>query len=197
MYVKYRSRSVVPFRQEGKVPMAGGREYDGAKLKELVLLLSERSASDEGFGMVKLNKLLYRADFEAFRLLGQSITGETYEKQEYGPVARSLPRALDELAGRHYVRWEHPQRGEYIRDVPAAKEKADETLFSSDELVVIDAALRELAPHGAKSVSEWSHETSVGWRTKKIGEEIPYSSAMLSIRPLTQAAERALVARFS
>ena len=39
--------------------------------------------------MVKLNKLLYRADFEAFRLLGHPITGETYEKQEFGPVARS------------------------------------------------------------------------------------------------------------
>jgi len=63
-----------------------------------VLYLSQRSADDPGFGMVKLNKLLYRADFEAYRLLGHSITGAVYEKQDFGPVARPLPIALDELA---------------------------------------------------------------------------------------------------
>ncbi len=177
--------------------MAGSTTYNGAKFKELVLLLSERSREDEGFGMVKLNKLLYRADFEAYRLLGRSITGETYEKQEYGPVARSLPIALDALAGRHYIEWEHPARGAYTRDVPAARQKADETLFDVSELEIIERTLAELAHHGGKSVSRWSHETSVGWRVKEIGEEIPYSSALLSIRPLSPRAKAELERRVS
>lgn len=177
--------------------MAGGTDYNGGKFKELVLMFSERSREDEGFGMVKLNKLLYRADFEAFRLLGQSITGETYEKQEYGPVARSLPIALDALAGRHYIEWEHPKRGDFTRDVPAAREKADETLFDAAEIVIIDRTLEELAHHGGKSVSEWSHETSAGWRVKKIGEAIPYSSAIINLEPLSDTAKQAVRERLA
>ena len=40
---------------------------------------------------VKLNKLMYRADFESFRLLGRSMTGATYIKGEYGPMVKDLP----------------------------------------------------------------------------------------------------------
>lgn len=170
--------------------MAGGRELDRARFKELVVYLANASADDEGFGMVKLNKLLYRSDFEAYRVLGSSITGETYEKQEYGPVARDLPIALDELGKDQRIAWQHVAAGPYVRDVPAPKEQeaADLTLFTKDELEIVRRALDELAEHGGKSVSEWSHETSAGWRVKQIGEEIPYSSAMINLRPLSREA---------
>ncbi|TML66356.1 MAG: DUF4065 domain-containing protein, partial [Actinobacteria bacterium] len=146
--------------------MAGRREFDGAKFKELVLLLAEESAArgDEGFGIVKLNKLLYRADFEAFRLLGQSITGATYERQDYGPVARELPRALDQLGQAGYLTWQHVPAGPYTRDVPEAREGADRTLFPEGERQIIETTLNELAPYGGKAVSRWSHEESAGWR---------------------------------
>src|SRR5919109_351200 len=74
-------------RQPGRIQVSSGREYSEGRLKELVLYLACASeTADPGFGMVKLNKLLYRADFEAFRRLGHSLTGETYQKQAYGPV---------------------------------------------------------------------------------------------------------------
>jgi hypothetical protein len=175
--------------------VAGGRDYDGAKFKELVLFLSLASADDEGFGMVKLNKLLFRADFEAYRLLGQAITGETYEKQEYGPVARSLPRALDELASRAYIVWQHVARGPYTRDVPAATEPPDVSLFSHREMEIVKTALHELSAHGGRSSSEWSHEVSAGWRVKGIGDAIPYSSSVINMRPLSARKRRQLHAR--
>lgn len=165
--------------------MAGRAQFNSAKLKELVLYLAEASANDEGFGMVKLNKLLFRADFEAFRLLGHSITGATYEKQEYGPVARELPLALDELAAKGHIIWRRVESGPYQRKVPTAIERSDQTLFTHTEREVIQSALSELASHGGKSVSEWSHETSAGWRAKRIGEEIPYSSAAINLKPLS------------
>ena len=165
--------------------MAGGRDFDRSKFKELVLHLSQRSQDDEGFGMVKLNKLLFWADFEAFRLLGRSITGETYEKQEYGPVARDLPLVLDELAQSGYVIWQHPSRGPYVRDVPAAAEEPDLAQFSADELRIIERALDELAAHGGKTASEWSHEQSAGWNvTPAIGEAISYETAFVSTEPI-------------
>ena len=75
------------------------QSFDRGKFKEMILYFSMRceESKDAGIGMVKLNKLLYRADFEAYRTLGSSITGETYERQEFGPVARDLLIVLDEL----------------------------------------------------------------------------------------------------
>jgi hypothetical protein len=166
--------------------VAGRREFDGAKFKELVLLLSEDSltAGDEGFGMVKLNKLLYRADFEAFRLLGRSITGATYERQDYGPVARELPLALDELGRAGYLTWQHVPAGPYIRNIPEAREPADRTLFTDDERAIIGTTLQELAPMGGAAVSRWSHEESAGWRVNPNGAEITYESGLIDVEPL-------------
>lgn len=167
-------------------------EFNRGKFKELVLYLSQASSEDEGFGMVKLNKLLYRADFEGFRLLGTPITGETYVKQEYGPVAADLPIILDELAASGYIIWEHPERGPFKRDVPSAAAKPDMKAFTEPELEIINRTLDELSAHGGKSVSEWSHETSVGWQVMQLTEPIPYETALLSLEPLEEGVLSAL-----
>ena len=167
--------------------------FDRGKFKELVVYLSAASerAADDGFGMVKLNKLLYRADFEAYRLLGHSITGETYEKQEFGPVARDLPIVLDELGAAGRLRWEHIPRGSHTRNVPRITEDpdaiADMSCFSPDEREVIENTLRELAVYGGKDVSEWSHEDSVGWKAvPEYGQAIDYASAVISTEPFSE-----------
>ena len=119
--------------------MAGGMEFDRQKLKELVLHLAQASAAadDQGFGMVKLNKLLYRADFEGFRLLGRSITGERYMKQEFGPVAYDLLIVLDDLAAEGRMTWRLLQAGPYTRKVPTARGREDDqpdmALFAAAE----------------------------------------------------------------
>jgi hypothetical protein len=169
--------------------VAGGREFDRAKFKELVLYFSQESlrAGDEGFGMVKLNKLLYRADFEAFRLLGRSITGETYEKQEFGPVARDLPIVLDELGDRGYLVWQNIASGPYTRKVPEAREEPDLTLFPDDELAVIRKALNDLAVYGGRSASEWSHMESAGWNVaREYGDRIAYETTFISTAPIPE-----------
>lgn len=171
--------------------MVGAMQFNRGKFKELIVYLSASAeqAKDEGFGMVKLNKLLYRADFEAYRLLGRPITGETYEKQEYGPVARDLPIVLDELAAAGRLRWQFIPRGPHERKVPTLTDDpdaaADTSQFSDAERQVIDNTLRELAVHGGKSASEWSHQESAGWQmAREYGDVIDYSTAVISTDPI-------------
>lgn len=160
---------------------------DRGKFKELILYFAQRSEQlgDDGFGMVKLNKLLYRADFEAFRLLGRSITGETYERQDYGPVARDLPIALDELAASGRLTWQRIPAGPHMRTVPRAGQTdevaPDPRAFGADQLKVIERTLEELATYGGKAVSEWSHEQSAGWNVaRENGNAIEYHTALIS-----------------
>jgi hypothetical protein len=171
--------------------VAGGTEFNRGKFKELVVYLSEvaEREGDEGFGMVKLNKLLYRADFEAYRLLGRSITGETYEKQEFGPVARNLLIALDELAASGRLYWQQVPRGPHTSKVPTIPKDestgADTSQFSETEREIIDHTLQELATYGGKSVSTWSHRQSAGWNmVPQIGQEIEYSTAFTRTEPI-------------
>ena len=171
--------------------MAGGIDFNRGKLKELVLFFAQESerASDEGFGMVKLNKLLYRADFEAYRRRGRSMTGETYEKQEFGPVARDLLRVLDELAAAGRLRWQTIPRGDNTRKVPGLTDdfeaQPDLSLFDAEERQIIAETLEELSPHGGRSASEWSHEQSAGWNVAaEYGDAIEYATTFVSTAPV-------------
>lgn len=173
--------------------MAGNREYDGGKFKELVLLLAWRSKDDPLMSRVKLNKLLYRADFESFRLYGESLTGASYIRGEFGPMASELPRAEVELGRSGLLGWEIREAGPYEQKVPRALAEPDETKFSERDLEVVDRALAELQMHGGKGASDWSHEQSAGWRVRKNGKEIPYASAYVSTQPLSdEQMERAM-----
>lgn len=172
--------------------MTEAMQLNRGKLKELIVYLCAASEQDDGFGMVKLNKLLYRADFESYRLLGHSLTGEIYEKQEFGPVARDLPIVLDELAAAGRLRWQTIPRGPHPRKVPGLTDDptavADISIFSTSEREIIETTLRELAIHGGKSASDWSHEESAGWNmAREYGHVIDYATAIVSSRPVPAA----------
>jgi Protein of unknown function (DUF4065) len=159
--------------------MAGGREFSSSRFKELVLLLAWRSKDDPLMSRVKLNKLLYQSDFEAFRLLGRSITGATYVRGEFGPMAAELPWAEERLGERGYLSYRTQESGPYPQKVPVAHEGADEAQFSDEELEIARRAVAELADYGGKAASEWSHEESAGWRLRENDEVITYESGLI------------------
>lgn len=177
--------------------MAGGTEFNSGKFKELVLLLAARSKNDPQMSRVKLNKLLYRSDFEAFRLLGRSITGATYIRGEHGPMAKQLPLAEKELGRNGLLSWKTEAAGPYERKIPTTEQGVDEKQFTTGEIAIVDATVAELAGLGGRGAREWSHETAVGWRVREDGDEIPYSSALLSLRELDDVALEALEQRLS
>jgi Protein of unknown function (DUF4065) len=65
-------------------------EYDAAKFEELLLYVTERTQDDPACGDMKLNKLLYFADFLAFEKLGHAISGAPYQRLPWGPAPRYL-----------------------------------------------------------------------------------------------------------
>lgn len=172
--------------------MAGGIEFNGSKFKELVLLFAARSADDPLMSRVKLNKLLYRADFEAFRVLGSSISGATYMRGEHGPMAAELPVTEEELGRRGYLSWRLEEAGPHTQKVPVAEESPDESLFSPQELAIIEGTLNELTDLGGKGAREWSHRNSAGWNLVDDEAPIPYETAFVSMeRPAESLFRRA------
>src|SRR6266850_1320842 len=60
------------------------------KLREAIIFIAGRSASDPGFGAVKLNKILFKADLRSFVQYGRPVTGVEYQALKNGPAPRRL-----------------------------------------------------------------------------------------------------------
>ncbi len=158
--------------------------YDKAKFRELVLYVAEKSADDPHFGAVKLNKLLFYADFASYQNTGEPITGSRYQKLEFGPAPRPLLPVLKELEEEGRCQTVHSRLdSRQKRVIPTGD--VDLGLFSQDEIALIDDVVEAFRGHNASQVSALSHRF-IGWEVAEIGEDIGYQTALVADpRPLT------------
>ena len=165
-------------------------DFDLERFKELIVYIVERAELDPSFGAVKLNKILYYSDFDAYRLLGEPITGATYRKLQAGPAPKELLFARDELIEEGRVR---PESRRYFNRVQkrlslAEGVTSDIEMFSPDERAIIDSVIDFLRPMSARQASDYSHREP-GWVLAADGDVIPYESAFLSADPIDQETE--------
>lgn len=155
------------------------------KFKEAILYVAQECESDSTFAAVKLNKILYFADFRAHRDLGRPITGVAYQHLREGPAPRPLLPAKRELIDEGRVTEETKPIGSYIQKRVIAKSAADLTLFTPGEIDIIKDVIQELWGKSAKEVTDMSHD-EWGWRLTEDGDTIPYRTAWFSPQPLSQ-----------
>src|SRR5579871_3294210 len=151
------------------------------KFRELILLICQRSADDEGFGAIKLNKLLFYCDFWAYAKFGQPITGQDYQKLRLGPAPRRLLPIQNQLKEEHALqvvpRKFHGQT--QIRCV--AMRDPDLSVFESYEINLIDEVISAFRDHDGSTISAQSHEF-LGWQLAEENESIPYEVALVAAR---------------
>ena len=160
------------------------REFNIEKFCELLLHIADHSLDDDGFGAVKLNKLLYYMDTEAYLTLGEPITGATYIHLDFGPGPRELLRARQSVLNSGDVVLEpRPYHNlEQQRLVPSRK--PDLSVFSKEELAIAERVLAEFKDHNGADLTKLSH-SELGWLVTLDREEIPYETAWISSDPLS------------
>lgn len=165
------------------------RPMDDEKLRELILYVCDRMESDANFGDVKLNKVLFYSDFTAYLRLGKSITGHRYKKQIYGPVLHAmLPFREKMIARKDCVLKTRKVLGGYTQQRTVALREPELSVFTPDEIALVDEMIERIRPLSAREISDISHDF-FGWRVVDMGEEIPYEMVFLVQRELT-AGER-------
>jgi hypothetical protein len=154
------------------------------KFSELVLYIAQESADDPYFGATKLDKILYYSDFNAYRRLGQSITGADYYRHRDGPIPTIFPVIRDALVENGDARIEERPyfNGTQKRVVPLRG--PDLSTFSPDEIEIVDEVIGELWLKNAREVSDLSH-LEFGWLTTPDRELISYRTAWIGADPLT------------
>jgi hypothetical protein len=160
-------------------------DFDARKFKEAIVYICEKSESDPRFGSVKLNKILFYADFRAYTQLGWSITGATYRHLSEGPAPKEMLSCRAELEDDHALVMENRTYFNRKQKRPVSKRKAQLTLFSGDEVAILAAAIEYLWEKDASEATELSHR-EWGWKLTAENEDIPYRAAWLSPEPPTQ-----------
>lgn len=162
--------------------------FEPAKFAELILHLARRSEEDPNFGIVKLNKLLYYADFNAYHRLGRSITGAQYRKLTEGPAPAEMPAARKIMldAGDIVMETKH-HFNSVVRRTKALRE-ARPGILDPEELAIADEAAEAMRSMTERQAADLSKE-EIGWKAARHGEVIPYPTAWLSPDPLPQDAE--------
>lgn len=163
----------------------GNNMANKEKFRELILYLARESEGDDYFGVVKLNKLLFNIDFEAYRRFGKPVTGQEYQALPYGPAPRLVLPTMEEMQIEGDLIIREEQVYGYTKKRPLALREANIHLFSQDEIALISHTLLRCWHMSATQLSNLSHEY-IGWALAEQGETIPYSVALLGRDELTE-----------
>jgi Protein of unknown function (DUF4065) len=152
---------------------------DRRKLKELILYVSQQCGSKHNFGSVILYKILYFSDHFAYGKLGQPITGAEYMKEKHGPIPRTALPARQELESEGRLRIDDVRHGRGTLKKPVALDRPDMSMFSKDEIALVDSIIERFRHSSTRKVRTATHDLKA-WRAYKIGATIPYETVFVS-----------------
>lgn len=155
------------------------------RLGELILYIASRCERAQYFGKTKLNKILFYADFLYYKKTGASITGQEYMRLDQGPAPRRLVPVVEALKGERFAFRKERLFGR-VQERPLAIDEPDLTLFSGDQIAMVNEVIEAFWDQTGKAVSDLSHSLP-SWQLAANGETIPYSTIFLSDRPLSEA----------
>lgn len=165
--------------------MTAHTQGDERKLRELILYISQRCANDPTFGAIKLNKTLCFSDFFFYGYKQRGITGVEYQKLPNGPAPRRLlPVRQEMMDSGELVIQEVPLQSGFVQKRPVNLRAPDLSVFTGEEIALVDSVIDSLREVNAEATSEMSHNM-VGWLVADENEVIPYNTAYFLNPPLT------------
>ncbi|MEQ8788021.1 MAG: Panacea domain-containing protein [Pirellulaceae bacterium] len=156
------------------------------KFEELILFLCQRSLTDGEFDAIKLNRLLFFADFAAYANLGRAITGEPYQKLESGPAPRRIAATLRELQEAGDLALAEQDRFGWRQFRGVALRSPALSQFGPEEIALVTELIDHFWEKSATEMSRLSDEFD-GWKIAYEGETIPYEVALLKTVKATAA----------
>ncbi len=159
------------------------------KLAELILFISERSEGDPCFGSEKLSRVLFYADFCAYLLFGNSVTGQEYQKFSTGPGPKRFVSTCKALVARNELAIRNSEPLQNQQDRAFALRSARLTDFTADEIALVTKLIQDNWERTGPQVRYQTHEIT-GWECARSAEVIPYEIGWVSNRPPTEEERR-------
>jgi hypothetical protein len=173
--------------------MPGGQR----RLMQMILYVAKRCEPCRFFGAIKLNKIIWKADFNSFAERRVPVTGREYLKQKFGPALREMVPVQRDMFRDGLIRFDRRDFGDdKVEERTIALAEPDMSLFSEEDLVFVERSINHYWEMTGTESSDESH--GIAWDTRALGVPMPYESALLSDRrppPIQWERLKALVAR--
>jgi hypothetical protein len=158
-----------------RVELPGGQ----LRLREMILYVSQRCADAKRFGKIKLNKIIWKADFDAFAARRVPLTGRSYQRLQWGPAPVEMPPLYGEMLQEGQIHIDRVDLGDnYIEQRTIPDVRPELKLFSENDLSYIEASIEYYWDKTGIEASDDSH--GVAWSTRFDGDPMPYELALLS-----------------
>jgi hypothetical protein len=161
-----------------RVKLVGGQD----RLRDLILYVAKRCVSATRFGRVKLNKIIWKADFDSYAVRQVPITGGRYQRLALGPALKDMAPTLRRMRDGGLLREEETvfeDGSEKITEFrPVALAEPNLALFTTEDIAFVDAAIVYYWDMTGNETSDDSH--GIAWKTRKNGDPMPYELAFLS-----------------
>ena len=145
-----------------------------AKLVEAIHYICDKASDEpEKLDQIKLNKILWYSDAQAYMTSGMAITGERYIKKPFGPVARRNLIAVEDLEKRGMLRRGRSASGSgsWNTHFDVIESYASDALTDAERNVIDEVYSAIVDGHTSMSISEHSHGGI--WMLADNGEDLP------------------------
>lgn len=153
--------------------------YNGYKLFDLEIvenIISYIASKVKNLTITSMNKYLWFIDSLSFNQRGISITGLTYQKQQYGPTIINQKYKEISLLDNKYTRNDYEDESGTKTYITSNK-NFDLSKLSASEIAIINTIIKLLKDKNVVDISEMSHKEE-GWKKTKKFENISFEYAM-------------------
>ena len=153
--------------------------YNGYKTFDLELvenIMSYIASKVKNLTITSLNKYLWFIDILSFNRRGVSITGLTYQNQQFGPTIIEQKYKEISLLDDKYTRNDYEDETG-TKTYITSKENYDLSKLNTIEIEIIDTIINLLKDKNVSEISNMSHKED-GWKKTKRYEIISFEYAM-------------------
>lgn len=150
--------------------------YKAFNLELVENIISYISSKVNNLTITSLNKYLWFIDIVSFNQRGISITGLTYQKQQYGPTIIDQRYKEISLLDDKYVRNDYEDESG-TKTIITSNKNFDLSKLKDSEIAIINKIIKLLKNKNVTDISNMSHEEE-GWKKTKKYNEISFEYAM-------------------
>ena len=151
----------------------GYKEFDLELVENIISYISSKV---NNLTITSLNKYLWFIDILSFNQRGISITGLTYQKQQYGPTIIDQRYKELSLLDDKYVRNDYEDESG-TKTIIASNKNFDLSKLKDSEIKIINKIIKLLKNKNVTDISNLSHQEE-GWKKTKKFDEISFEYAM-------------------
>lgn len=161
----------VNYKLHEKTIESGYSSFNLNKLINMILFFAQK-----GVQKTKLMKLLFYTDFLGYKRNLLSISGTPYVKLPFGPVPKDHDLLLSSIEKNELINIEYEFINEYTIINIQSKKEFDSTLFTDDEINILNSVKNQFRGYGSVAISDFSHKEE-GWINTEEREIISYDYA--------------------